>query len=128
MKKTNFTNQNYYYIIISIISIMLIWNIYITITYGKLLGLLPITIQSILLWLIFTKHEYAKVSIRIWSIVFISIAYGLQFFGRFLVDLTEWFSNANVSHYIQTGLMTILGVLIVKYTNKTIEIIELEKQ
>tara|TARA_B100000809_G_scaffold85250_1_gene83727 strand:- start:850 stop:1173 length:324 start_codon:yes stop_codon:yes gene_type:complete len=107
---------------------MLIWNIYITITYGKLLGLLPITIQSILLWLIFTKHEYAKVSIRIWSIVFISIAYGLQFFGRFLVDLTEWFSNANVSHYIQTGLMTILGVLIVKYTNKTIEIIELEKQ
>lgn len=129
MKKSSFNNKGFYWALITLITGMLIWNFYLTITQSKLLGLLPISIQSTLLGLIFTKHKYAKIGIKVWAILFLSIASGLQFLGRLIQDFAEGFENVVIQHYLITGITIMLGVLIVIYTNKTVEIngMEVEK-
>lgn len=105
----------------------MIWNIYATTTTGKLIGLLPITIQAILIGLILTKNQYAKIGIKVWAIIFLAIASGLQFIGQLLQDAVDNFANASSLHYITTGFTVLVGVLIVVYVNKTVEVIEIEK-
>ena len=124
MKKTQFNNQAFYWIIIAIIGGLFIWNLFVVIKTGNLSGLIPAIVQGILLGLIFTKNQYAKIGTKIWAIVFLSIAYGLQFVGRFLSDLTENFINVDLSHYITTGFAIAIGITLVIYINKTVEIIE----
>lgn len=127
MKKSHFSNQAVYWSIIAFIGGLMIWNLYATISTGKLIGLLPITIQAILIGLILTKNQYAKIGIKIWAIIFMAIASGLQFVGRLLQDAADNFANASSLHYITTGFTVLVGVLIVVYVNKTVEVIEIEK-
>jgi cation transport ATPase len=124
MKKSHFNNKTVYWIIIAIIAGLFFWNLFVVIKTGNLFGLIPALIQAILLGLIFTKNQYAKIGTKIWAIVFLAIAYGLQFIGRLLKDLTESFSNVDLSHYLTTGVAIIIGITIVLYINKTVEIIE----
>jgi len=65
--------------------------------------------------------------IKIWAIVFLVIANGLQFVGRLLQDLAEGFDNMNMQHYLTTGITILIGMLIVVYTNKTVKIESVEK-
>ena len=127
MKQSQFSNQTVYWIIIAVIGGLMIWNLYATITTGRLIGLLPITIQGVLLGLIMTKNQYAKIGIKIWAIVFLAVASGMQFVGRLLQDAVDNFANANALHYITTGFTVLVGILIVIYVNKTVEVIEIEK-
>jgi len=127
MKKTLFTNQAVYWTILAIISGLMIWNLYATITTGKLNGLFPITIQAVIIGLILTKNQYAKMGIKIWAIVFLAIGSGLQFVGRLLQDAADNFANAQALHYITTGFTVLVGIMIVVSINKTVEVIEVEK-
>jgi len=127
MKQSHFSNQTVYWTIIAIIGGLMIWNFYAIVTSGKLIGLLPITIQGVLIGLILTKNQYAKIGIKIWAIIFLAIASGLQFVGRLLQDVANNFSNVNSIHYITTGFTVLFGVLIVVYVNRTVEVIETEK-
>ena len=125
MKQSQFSNQTFYWIIITVIGGLMIWNLYATITTGRLIGLLPISIQGVLLGLIMTKNQYAKIGIKIWAIVFLAVASGLQFVGRLLQVAADNFSNATALHYITTGFTVIVGILIVVFVNKTVEVIEI---
>jgi hypothetical protein len=116
-----------YWTVIAIISGLLIWNLYVTMTTGNYIGLLPITIQGILIGLILTKNQYAKIGIKIWAIMFFTIASGLQFIGKLLIDTSDNFANANSLYYITTGFKVLVGVLIVVYVNKTVQVTEIEK-
>jgi len=127
MKQSQFSNQTVYWIIIAIIGGLLVWNLYATITTGRIIGILPITIQGVLLGLIMTKNQYAKIGIKIWAIVFLAVASGMQFVGRLLQDAADNFANANALHYITTGFTVLVGILIVIYINKTVEVKEIEK-
>jgi phosphatidylserine synthase len=127
MKKTHFTNQSVYWAIIAIIGGLLLWNLFATITTGKFIGLLPVTIQAVIIGLILTKNEYAKIGVKIWAIVFLAIASGLQFVGRLLQDAADNFENAQALHYITTGFTVLVGIMIVVYVNKTVEVVEIEK-
>ena len=127
MKKCHFSNQTVYWIIIAIIGGLMIWNLYATIITGKLIGLLPFTIQAVLIGLILTKNQYAKIGVKIWAIIFLAIASGLQFVGQLLQDAVDNFANANALHYITTGFTVLVGIMIVVYVNKTVEVIEIEK-
>ena len=127
MKQSHFSNQTVYWAVIAIIGGLMIWNLYATITTGRLIGLLPITIQGVLLGLIINKNQYAKIGIKIWAIVFLVVASGMQFVGRLLQDAADNFTNANSLHYITTGFTVLVGILIVVYVNKTVEVIEIEK-
>lgn len=127
MKQSQFSNQTVYWIIIAVIGGLMIWNLYATITTGRLIGFIPITIQGVLLGLIMTKNQYAKIGIKIWAIVFLALASGMQFVGRLLQDAADNFANATALHYITTGFTVLVGILIVIYVNKTVEVIEIEK-
>lgn len=127
MKTSHFSNKTVYWTIIAFIGGLMIWNIYVTITSGRLIGLLPISIQGVLIGLILTKNQFAKIGINIWAIIFLVIASGLQFVGQLLQDAANNFINANSLHYITTGFTILVGVLIVFYVNKTVEVIKIEK-
>lgn len=127
MRQSHFSNQTVYWTIIAIIGGLIIWNLYATIIMGNLIGLLPITIQGILISLILTKNKYAKIGIKIWAIIFMAIASGLQFTGQLLQDAADNFANANSLYYIMRGLIFLVGILIVIFVNKTVDIIEIEK-
>ena len=124
MKKSEFSNQTVYWTVIAIIGGLMLWNLFATVTSGKLIGLLPVTIQAVLLWLITTKNQYAKIGIKAWVIIFLVSANVLQFFGRLLQDAVESFVNADLLHYVTTGFIVLLGITIFIYVNKTVTVIE----
>lgn len=126
MTKSNFKSKTFYWIVILFLTVILIWNLYSIIYSSNLLGLLPITIQFILLALIFTKHKYAKLGIKFWAILFLIISSGLQFIGRLLQDMGNGFINVDFQHYLTTALTVLIGIIIVIYTNKTVETNEVE--
>lgn len=127
MEKSKFNNEVYYWIIISIIILLLTYNLYLTIVYNYLIGLLPVTIQSILLFLILKKNKFAKIGIKLWAWIFLIIAYGLQFIGHLLKDVVVSFVNFDLIFYIKTGIGVSVGFLIFIYANKTIEIVEVNE-
>jgi hypothetical protein len=126
MKKSHFSNRTVYWLTISIIGGLLIWNLYVILVTGKLILLLPITIQAVLLGLIFTKNQYAKNGVVIWAIIFFAVASGLQFFGRLIQDAANGFENADVLHYLATGSKIIIGLGIAFFVNQTVDVVELE--
>ncbi|WP_257658745.1 hypothetical protein [Parapedobacter lycopersici] len=128
MKKSHFTNKTIYWIVIVLISGLMLWNFYATVITGQLIGLLPITIQGALLWLIFDNHQYAKIAIKVWAIIFFCIASGLQFIGRLLQDFVEGFVNIDKMHYLKTGVTLLIGVFIIMAINKSVKIIEIESE
>ena len=127
MKKSHFTNLTVYWTIITIIGGLFIWNLYAFINSGLFIGLLPMVIQAVLLVLIFTKNQFAKIGIKIWAILFLAIAYGLKFIGRLIQDLVENFSNIDPTYYLIAVIGIILGISITYYINRTVDIIEVEK-
>jgi len=127
MKQSHFSNQTVYWTIIALIGGLLIWNLYASITTGRIIGLLPITIQGVLIGLILTKNQYAKIGIKIWAIIFLVTGSGLQFVGQLLQDAADNFANANSLFYISKGFIVLFGALIVLYVNKTVAVVETEK-
>ena len=59
------------------------------------IALLPIAIQGVLLFLIFSKNKNAKIGIKIWAII-LMLGYGISFLAKLLkitlgdeINLTE---------------------------------------
>ena len=127
MKQSQFTNQTVYWLLITLIGGLMIWNLYNTIISGRPIGLLPITIQVVLLGLMITKNQYAKIGIKVWAIIFLVLASGMQFVGRLLQDVGDSFANADALHYVTTGLTVLVGILIIFFVNKTVQVTEVEK-
>ncbi|MFT4699267.1 MAG: hypothetical protein ACI9SJ_002433 [Flavobacteriaceae bacterium] len=127
MKKSYFKDQTLYWVIIIILGGLLIWNSTILLAYQKLIGLLPILIQTVLLILISTKHEYAKIGIKIWTISFLIVGPSLQFFGRLLNEILNGFEVISIQHYAITGLKITIGILIILYTDKTV-VVEVKQE
>lgn len=122
MKKTLFTNKPFYYLFIGYLILLLSYNIYSTITLKIIYGILPISIQTTLLIFIFTKSKHAKLLIQIWTIVFMIIATGLQFFGQFLTGMGNNFENFMWNAFVYKLIELGIGILILSYTNKTVKV------
>ena len=75
MEKSEFKNKIFEYSLIGYLILLLCWNLY-AIDTGNLYGLIPIGIQGVLLFLIFSKNKYAKNGIKIWAIILI-LSHGL---------------------------------------------------
>jgi hypothetical protein len=124
MKRIIFKNAFFHWAIVSILSLLLVWNLYKAVTTPKLVGLLPILIQILLLTLILRRHEYAKIGIKLWAIMFLISGSGLQILGGITRDLSDSFANLVLQHYLVAGVTILLGIVIVNYTNRTVEIVE----
>lgn len=119
--KTYFNNITFYWILISSISLLLLINVITFISTLNPIALLPITIQSVLLYLMFTKHKYAKIGIKIWTILFLMIANGLQLLGAILQIIGGGNPNTTILDYLKFSILILIGVIILIFTNKTIE-------
>lgn len=119
--KTHFNNITFYWIIISLISLLLLLNLSTFIVTINPIALLPIIIQSVLLYLIFTKHKYAKIGIKIWTILFLIIGNGLQLLGAILQIIEGGNPNTTILDYLKFLILILIGVGILIFTNKTIE-------
>jgi hypothetical protein len=123
--KTVFKNKTFFYVLIGFISFFLLWNLYTLISTGNIWALLPISIQIVLLILIFTNHQYARVSIIVWAIVaFVgSSAAGLLAslldIGNDLIDSTK---VTDTNYIIQKLTQLVLGVLILDFTRRTVKV------
>lgn len=126
MKKTVFKNKTYYFILIIYIGVLLVWNLFTTIAYSKLIGILPVIIQTVLLILIISEYQYAKIGIKIWAILFIIVAPGLKFVGQLLTNLGGVSNHQDAQVYLTNGITLLIGILIVIYTNKTVAVEEAE--
>lgn len=119
--KTYFKNAIFYWVIISLISLLLFLNLFAFITTLNPIALLPIIIQTILLLLLFTQHKYAKIGIKIWTILFLIIANGLQLLGAILQIMGGGNPTTTILDYTKFIALILLGVAILFFTNKTVE-------
>ncbi len=126
MKKINFINKPFYWILLAFLSLLLIWNTYSLILTRKLFGVFPVIIQLVLIVLILIKHEYAKIGIKIWSLVFLIIAPGLVLLGIILKLFASSNEEISTNAVIFDGITIIAGILIFSYTNDSIQFEELE--
>jgi len=123
--KTVFKNKTFFYLLIGLISILLLWNVYTLINTGNIWALLPILIQTVLLILIFTNHQYARVSIMAWTIIVLIGASALGLLaslfdiGNDLIDSTK---VTDTNYIIQKLIQLVLGVLMLDFTRRTVKV------
>ena len=127
--KTVFKNKPFFYLLIGLISILLLWNVYTLISIGNLWTILPILIQTVLLILIFTNNQYARVSIMAWTIIVLIGASALGLLaslfdiGNDLIDSTK---VTDTNYIIQKLIQLVLGVLMLDFTRRTVKIERIE--
>ncbi len=120
MKKTVCKNRLFYIFLIAYIIILLIYNCYASIKSGNVYGLITILIQIILLVLIFTKNQYAKPGILIWTVIAFIIGSGFDV----IADLMDYFNNGfkatQIDSFMYNVLGLIVGIFIIDYTRRTV--------
>ena len=123
MRKIEFKNKIFEYSLIGYLILLLCWNLY-ALDTGNLFGIIPIGIQGILLFLIFTKNEYAKIGIKIWAIILI-LSNGLSFAGKSIKILLG--DEIIITEFISKVIFLAIGILIYVFNEKFVEFINSEK-
>ena len=108
----------FYYLLISYLIILICWNSY-AILNGNLIGIIPIVIQLIIIYLIFDKNKLAKIGIKIWSIILIA-GPSLSILGGLLKTVGG--IDLDVNKLIERIIMLSIGILIFYYNDKTVKI------
>ena len=106
MEKVRF-RRDFEYALYGYISLKIFWNFYVFST-GEIKALMPILLQGILLYLIYSKNKYAKLGIKIWAVILI-LSYGMQFFAKILKvtlgDEIEFSTIANKAVFMTFGIL-----------------------
>ena len=93
---------------------------------GGILDLFQTLFSCVLLVLIIIKHQYAKIGMYIWTISFVILLYAYEL-GIYLInDIIEDFNYSKIWPYLAYAGALIVGVVILKYTNRTVQIINVE--
>ena len=122
MEKLEIKNKIFEYSLIGYLILLLCWNLY-ALDTGNLYGFMPIGIQGILLFLIFTKNKYAKIGIKIWAIILI-LSHGLSLAGKsikiFLGD------EIIITELLNKIIFLTIGILIYMFNDKYVELLKTE--
>lgn len=114
MKELKIINESYYKSLILIISTLLIYNIYSTIISKNLIGVLPIILQSVLIYLLLTKNKLAQNVIKIWTIIVFFIAQGLRIIGMGMQTLGKNMQGEeNATEILSTEKILLAAILII---------------
>jgi len=118
MEKIRFKEKTFEYALIGYIILLLCWNFY-GLTSGTFKALLPIAIQGILLFLIFSKNKNAKIGIKIWAIILI-LSHGISFLAKlFKIALGD---EINLTELLNKVVFLTIGILIYVFNEKYVEI------
>ena len=124
MKKVLFKNQKYYVVIVMTLIIVILWNLFVLLVSDQLTPLIPISVQSIVLILVLIKSEYAKLGIKLWSLLLI-VGPGLIIAGKALKILAGEPLN-EVMPLISNLFMLLGGIWIYHFNSTSVEVEELE--
>ncbi len=124
MEKAIFTDKIFYYGIIVFISILLLYNVYSILSNFELRRIMPILIQIILLILIFNKHKFIKLLLKIWSGIFLVGAFTLIILGGLLKGLADGFKHCNFFDYIPSIIFLLIGIIVYMCSDRFIEVLK----
>ena len=117
IEKTS-VNQSYRTILVLLIIILLSYEIYgflfISWTYWNVI---PLTLQAVVLYCLFSLNRYLKVVIKIWSGIIIA-GCSLQILGAFLRIFGGDFKNINLAEQFQNIVLLIVFLGLYKGSNK----------
>lgn len=126
MGKAEFRNKSYLYGLVILISVMLLFNLYSLLFDFEFKLIIPTLLQIILLFLIFIRHQAIKTILKIWSTIFLIIAFGLMILGGLLKDLSIKFESFGFLQYIRYLSFLCAGVVVYRGAEKTIFINKFE--
>lgn len=119
---TIFNNKIFKFLLIGFIISLIAFNFY-SFFQGQVKALIPIVVLFGLIFLIFTNHKYAKIGIKVWSIVFLA-ASGLMLLGQLIKYFVTGASVINFERVIKSLFLLIIGICIYHYNEKTVELKE----
>ena len=119
MQITVFKNQTFYYSILALLGCLIVYNCYVILTFQEIWGFIPILIQAIIIGLIITKNQFARIILKVWAVIFLIVGSSLQIIGQLVQDIFEQ-DSVDIIFYIVTGINLLIGSLVVYYTNTTV--------
>ena len=125
MQKSFFNNNAFKIILIVILSSLFLWNLYTYFLWKNTSTIFMLILQLTILILIISEHKYAKICIKIWSVLIILGTF-LSFIGKTIKTLLEnSFEYTYITDNALDIIFLIIGCLIFYFNNKTVEIKEL---
>lgn len=121
MRKLVFSNLGFYYAIVSYLIIFILWNSY-AVYSGNKMGLIPIAIQSVLLFLILTKKPIGKIVLKLFVIIVLIGASSLKLISAILRLLIGEFASIDENVLMLSGLKLGVGIVFLGFINKTVKI------
>jgi len=119
--KTIFKNKVFFYLLIGYISFLISYNIFLGITTKNYLALLPIAIQSVLLFLMLTYNKYARIALIWWTTIFQIIGFSLILMGS-LLSLAGANKVTPVNKIIISSIELVIGITILTFLYKTVKV------
>ncbi|MFT5748109.1 MAG: hypothetical protein ACI920_003503, partial [Saprospiraceae bacterium] len=102
-----------YKVLIGILSVFILYNIYATITTRNLIGILPILIQSVLIYLLITKNIISQKAVKVWIIVVLFGAQGLILIGIVMQSWAKYMKDEENALEMLTSNKVIYSLIIV---------------
>lgn len=128
MKKTEFKNEYFYWVIILIVGGLLLKTVFTTFYYNRLIGVFPMIIQFLLLIFILTKHKYARIGIIIWVTLFLIVFSAVQLAQGLVINYKYGIDISWLQYYLLISVNVIIGTLVLFYTIKTTKTITVNKK
>ncbi len=122
MEKIRFKEKAFEYSLIGYIILLLCWNLY-ALTTGNMQALISISIQGILLFLIFSRNKNAKIGIKIWAIILI-LSHGISFLAKLLKIFLG--DEINIMELLKKAIFITIGILIYVFNEKYVEVSKTE--
>lgn len=119
MKKIEFTNKLYYGFVLVILIYFLFINGLTLFQTGKLMALLPVTIQLAVLTMVLLRHQWTTYGIKAVSLIFI-VGSGLQFLGQLMFLIADAEDKINYNTIVRTLIMVLIGVALFGFCDRSI--------
>lgn len=119
MQVTEFKNQTFYFGVLALLGCLILYNCYIILTFQEIWGIIPILIQAVIIGMIITKHQFAKIVLKLWAIIFLVISSSFQIILQAIQDFTENL-EVDLTYYIVAAINLLVGSLIIYFTNTTV--------
>ena len=121
MEKAYFSNKIFKTSLIVVLGILSFWNLCLLLLWKEPITLFTIIMQVTILLLIIKESKYAKLGIKIWSLILITGS-ALSFLGKSIKFFVGDNSINSFKGLFIEFLLLIIGILIYYYANKTIKI------
>ncbi|WP_223034333.1 hypothetical protein [Hanstruepera marina] len=127
MKETVFNSQLYKIFVILLLSLLVLWNIYTFLVSDSTPSILRAVFQFLILMLIFTKSQYAKLGIKIFAALLI-ISSSITFIGGLIKIYFDQDLMSIILTLIVPLILLILGIVIYHYCVTTVTVKMVQKK